>query len=126
MWMCVCSEKHCKIRTSHLIPSVLILPLLLPFLPPSFPPSLSQGLKIAVVVNDVAKVNIDSKLVRERTLGGTLAQDTSMADCIELQNGCACCNAADELLQVLRRRQTERQGGREGVREIQADRQCRR
>ena len=57
-----------------------------------------QGLKIAVVVNDVAKVNIDSKLVRERT--GT-SGDENMADCVELQNGCACCNASDELLQVL-------------------------
>ena len=56
-----------------------------------------QGLKIAVVVNDVAKVNIDSKLVRERT--GTVG-DENMADCVELQNGCACCNASDELLQV--------------------------
>ena len=57
-----------------------------------------QGLKIAVVVNDVAKVNIDSKLVRERTAG--TAGDENMADCVELQNGCACCNASDELLQV--------------------------
>jgi len=56
-----------------------------------------QGLKIAVVVNDVAKVNIDSKLVRERT--GMPGSD-DMADCVELQNGCACCNASDELLQV--------------------------
>jgi len=57
-----------------------------------------QGLKIAVVVNDVAKVNIDSKLVRERTgIGG----DDKMVDFVELQNGCACCNASDELLQVL-------------------------
>jgi len=56
-----------------------------------------QGLKIAVVVNDVAKVNIDSKLVRERTQRSDSNPD--MADCIELQNGCACCNASDELLQ---------------------------
>jgi hypothetical protein len=41
-----------------------------------------QGLKIAVVVNDVAKVNIDSKLVRERTGTGG---DENMADCVELQ-----------------------------------------
>lgn len=59
-----------------------------------------QGLKVAVVVNDVAKINIDSKLVRERTAG--TAGDENMADCVELQNGCACCNASDELLQVRR------------------------
>ena len=60
-------------------------------------PWISQGLKIAVVVNDVASVNIDSKLVRERT---GIGSDENMADCVELQNGCACCNASDELLQV--------------------------
>lgn len=63
-----------------------------------------QGLKIAVVVNDVAKVNIDSKLVRERTTG--IKGNEDIADCIELQNGCVCCNAADELLQVVRFAQT--------------------
>ena len=42
-----------------------------------------------MVVNDVAKVNIDSKLVRERTTGGGV----DVGDCVELQNGCACCNA---------------------------------
>ena len=51
---------------------------------------------MAVVVNDVAKVNIDSKLVRERTVG---KGDDDLADCVELQNGCACCNASDELLE---------------------------
>uniref|UniRef100_A0A7S0HTR6 CobW C-terminal domain-containing protein n=1 Tax=Hanusia phi TaxID=3032 RepID=A0A7S0HTR6_9CRYP len=55
-----------------------------------------EGLKVAVVVNDVAKVNIDSKLVRERTVG---KGDDDLADCVELQNGCACCNASDELLE---------------------------
>ena len=59
-----------------------------------------QGLKVAVVVNDVAKVNIDSKLVRER-MTGVNKGDEGMADYIELQNGCVCCNAADELLQVV-------------------------
>mmetsp|Transcript_36548 Transcript_36548/g.91927 ORF Transcript_36548/g.91927 Transcript_36548/m.91927 type:complete len:374 (-) Transcript_36548:46-1167(-) len=66
------------------------------------------GYKVAVVVNDVAKVNIDSKLVRERT-GPT---DSELADCMELQNGCACCNASDELLQSILQllRLSERRG----------------
>lgn len=58
----------------------------------------NQGLKIAVVVNDVASINIDAKLVRERTSAGA-GGDDGLADSIELQNGCACCNASDELLQ---------------------------
>jgi len=56
------------------------------------------GLKVAVVVNDVAKINIDSKLVRERTSG---SKDGELTECVELQNGCACCNASEELLDAL-------------------------
>ncbi len=51
-----------------------------------------QGLKIGVVVNDVASVNIDSKLVAQ---GGNAFQADGM---VELQNGCACCTLSDELL----------------------------
>jgi CobW/HypB/UreG, nucleotide-binding domain len=48
-----------------------------------------EGIKIAVIVNDVASVNIDSKLV----------SGSSSADgMVQLQNGCACCSLADELL----------------------------
>jgi G3E family GTPase len=49
-----------------------------------------EGVKIGVIVNDVASVNIDAKLVKENSLdsGGVL----------ELQNGCACCSLADELM----------------------------
>ena len=55
-----------------------------------------QGLKIAVVVNDVASVNIDSKLVAR---GDGSSGSTSLSDgMVELQNGCACCSLSDELL----------------------------
>ena len=46
-----------------------------------------KGIKIAVIVNDVASVNIDSKLVSAGSDG-----------MVQLQNGCACCSLADELL----------------------------
>jgi G3E family GTPase len=54
------------------------------------------------------KVNIDSKLVRERTGPA----DSDLADCLELQNGCACCNASDELLSSIQQllRLSERRG----------------
>lgn len=44
---------------------------------------------MAVIVNDVASVNIDSKLFK-----GDAKSDTIL----ELQNGCACCSQSDELL----------------------------
>jgi len=66
----------------------------------------NDGLKIAVIMNDVASVNIDEKLV----VGGTVATGVTKntkADIgaeakpdtvIQLSNGCACCSLSDELL----------------------------
>jgi len=51
-----------------------------------------QGLKIAVVVNDVASVNIDSRLI---------AASSSSDGIVELQNGCACCSSSEEFLASL-------------------------
>jgi G3E family GTPase len=48
-----------------------------------------EGLRIAVIVNDMAEVNVDSKLV---------ASSMNAAGMVELQNGCACCSKSDELL----------------------------
>mmetsp|Transcript_22919 Transcript_22919/g.46052 ORF Transcript_22919/g.46052 Transcript_22919/m.46052 type:complete len:686 (-) Transcript_22919:75-2132(-) len=59
----------------------------------------NEGLKIAVVVNDVASVNIDSKLVRGRTADDdNVAKGATPAGIVELQNGCACCSISGELL----------------------------
>ena len=44
------------------------------------------GLKVGIV-SEVAEINIDAALVSTKT-----------EDMIELQNGCACCSAAEELL----------------------------
>ena len=47
----------------------------------------TEGVKIGVIVNDMASVNIDAKLISQRTNG-----------IVELQTGCACCSMAEELL----------------------------
>ena len=47
----------------------------------------TENYKIGVIVNDVASVNIDAKLISGQTGD----------DMLELQNGCACCSLADEL-----------------------------
>ena len=64
----------------------------------------NEGKKIAVIVNDVASVNVDSKLVRGQIVstdgGGSQQSDNNAtpAGIVELQNGCACCSISGELL----------------------------
>ena len=43
------------------------------------------GLRIAVLVNDVADVNVDAQLIRRA------AVDESGVEMVELENGCVCC-----------------------------------
>ncbi|MBO1361461.1 GTP-binding protein [Acetobacter sacchari] len=57
-----------------------------------------QGLKVAVIVNDMSDVNIDADLVREN---GALSRTDEKL--VELSNGCICCTLRDDLLQETRR-----------------------
>ena len=68
----------------------------------------SSDLKIGCIVNDVASVNIDAKLIRntgreqdavrgQAGEGSNLKSTADLTDTIELANGCACCSIADEL-----------------------------
>eukprot|EP00210_Caulerpa_lentillifera_P007750 g7396.t1 len=58
----------------------------------------NSTIKIACIVNDLASVNIDAKLVRNANARAPeTAEDSAISDMVELQNGCACCSAADEL-----------------------------
>lgn len=58
-----------------------------------------SNLKIGCIVNDVASVNIDAKLIRNTGREGTetFKSTSDLTDTIELANGCACCSIADEL-----------------------------
>lgn len=53
-----------------------------------------QGLKVAVIVNDMSEVNIDAQLVRE----GGAALSRTEERLIEMSNGCICCTLRDDLL----------------------------
>ena len=66
----------------------------------------NKGLRIAVIVNDVAEVNIDNKLIAGRTVSATgsdgnddkIDNDNAPAGIMQLFNGCACCSLSEELL----------------------------
>lgn len=55
-----------------------------------------QGVKAAVIVNDIGEVNIDADLIEKS--GGASMQDENL---IPLSNGCICCTLKDDLAQQL-------------------------
>ncbi|KAL7473774.1 hypothetical protein ACHAXS_014441 [Conticribra weissflogii] len=57
----------------------------------------NQNIKIGTVVNDVAEVNIDAKLISNSDTISRVEFGTAPEAVVELQNGCACCSLADEL-----------------------------
>lgn len=54
----------------------------------------TEGKKVAVIVNDIAEVNIDSELIRLN--GGEVRKQE--AKMVEISNGCICCTLREDLL----------------------------
>jgi G3E family GTPase len=57
-----------------------------------------DGLKVAVIVNDLSEVNIDADLIRQGN--GFSRTEESL---IEMSNGCICCTLRDDLLKEVER-----------------------
>lgn len=57
-----------------------------------------DGMKVAVIVNDMSEVNIDAELVKQD--GGLSRTDEKL---VEMSNGCICCTLRDDLLKEVGR-----------------------
>ncbi len=58
-----------------------------------------EGLKVAVIVNDMSEINIDSELISNGDANLSRTDETL----VEMTNGCICCTLRDDLLREVKK-----------------------
>jgi G3E family GTPase len=62
-----------------------------------------DGLRVAVIVNDMSEVNIDASLLRDGSANAGAELSRTEEKMIEMSNGCICCTLREDLLLEVRK-----------------------
>lgn len=66
-----------------------------------------EGLRVAVIVNDMSEVNIDASLVYKSAANAGAALSRTEEKMVEMSNGCICCSLREDLLLEVRKLASE-------------------
>jgi len=58
-----------------------------------------EGLKVAIIVNDMSEVNVDAQIVASNS---EIRLDRTQEKLVELSNGCICCTLREDLIEQIR------------------------